>query len=344
MLQGVKSSTLGRAYYSVASGGTLVYVSAEQTTVFPIWVDRSGEYSAHRCATSVIFGGPRLSPDGSRLAMSANDALLETWILELGPWCLDPIHVRGQQPHTPMDARRSADWCFSSNREGGAHNLFWKPADGSGEPERLSTTDYHQDPASFSPDGKTARVLRRIIPKPSWTSGCFIWITNVGRNLFLRTKFDEHHPMIFARWSVACLHLERVRSVRGVRAVYPRWRQKMGHLDRGRQGAPVGAKRARNFFYRDRDRMMAVAVETEVVFAAERPRLLFDASGTRGPAGSGAPNFDVTRDGRHFVMMQRGEASAPKTTNQRCPQLVRGAQAAGADGGVTAKIRLHMVG
>ncbi len=60
---------------------------------------------------------------------------------------------------------------------------------------------------------------------------------------------------------------------------------------------------------------MAVAVETEVVFAAERPRLLLDTSGLRGPGGFGPPNFDVTPDGQHFVMMRPAQASGPEQIN-----------------------------
>ena len=57
---------------------------------------------------------------------------------------------------------------------------------------------------------------------------------------------------------------------------------------------------------------MVVVVETEDVSAAERPRLLFDASGIFGPVGLGAPNFDVTPDGQNFIMMRPVEASGPE--------------------------------
>jgi hypothetical protein len=37
----------------------------------------------------------------------------------------------------------------------GAGNLFWKPADGTGVAERLTTSESVQMPESWTPDGKT---------------------------------------------------------------------------------------------------------------------------------------------------------------------------------------------
>jgi len=311
VLQGVKSNTLGTAHYSVSRGGSLVYVSAQQSVVLPIWVDRSGNIQPIAVQPRG-FWGPRLSPDGSRLAMSANEALMETWILELDRGALTRFTFEGNN-HIPIWTPDGKRLVFSSNREGGAHNLFWKPADGSGEPERLSTTDYHQDPASFSPDGKLL-AFAQSHPETKWD----IWLLNMDNERraepFLRTEFDEYDPMISpdGQW-LAYTSNESGQFEVYVQSMPDGGRKWVISTEGGRE--PLWAQNGRELFYRDKDRMMAVAVETEVVFAAERPRLLFDASGTRGPAGYGTPNFDITPDGQHFVMMRRSEASAPTQIN-----------------------------
>jgi hypothetical protein len=49
--------------------------------------------------------------------------------------------------------------------------------------------------------------------------------------------------------------------------------------------------------------MMAVDVATKPVFTAGRPRLLF--TGDYLPSFASPPNYDVSRDGRRFLMVQR---------------------------------------
>ncbi len=53
-----------------------------------------------------------------------------------------------------------------SMRSGGTTvNLFWKPADGSGSAERLTTSEYAQQPYSWSPDGKLSSFTGSVIPR-----------------------------------------------------------------------------------------------------------------------------------------------------------------------------------
>jgi Tol biopolymer transport system component len=311
VLQGVDSSTLGTAHYSVSRGGSLVYVSTQTAGSVPVWVDRNRNVQPIDVQPRG-FWGPRLSPDGSRLAMSANDALMETWMLELDRGALTRFTFEGNS-HIPIWTPDGKRLVFSSDREGGAHNLFWKPADGSGEPERLSMTDYHQDPASFSPDGKLLAFAQNH-PETRWD----IWLLHMDNERraepFLQTEFNEHDPMISpdGRW-LAYASNESGRYEVYVQSLPNGGKKRVISTEGGRE--PLWARNGRELFYRNRERLMAVAVETEVVFDAERPRLLFDTSGLRGPGGFGPPNFDVTPDGQHFVMMSPAEASGPGQIN-----------------------------
>ena len=64
-----------------------------------------------------------------------------------------------------------------------------------------------------------------------------------------------------------------------------------------------GARSGRELFYRNGDKMMAVDITTDPELEAGNPRLLFE--GRFRTFGSLA-NFDVTPDGRRFVMIQEG--------------------------------------
>ena len=48
---------------------------------------------------------------------------------------------------------------FRSNKHDAAFNLYWKPADGSGAEERLTTSDHLQTALSWSPDGQVLAFL-----------------------------------------------------------------------------------------------------------------------------------------------------------------------------------------
>ena len=68
---------------------------------------------------------------------------------------------------------------------------------------------------------------------------------------------------------------------------------------------PVWARNGKELFYWNSGQMMAVDITSEPTFSAGSPRLLFE-----GPYVSATstwrPKYDVTSDGRRFVMIQRG--------------------------------------
>jgi hypothetical protein len=78
---------------------------------------------------------------------------------------------------------------------------------------------------------------------------------------------------------------------------------------------PVWRRDGRELFYRDGDRMMAVAVSAGDTFDAGRPQQLWRGPYSHGMSSScGAPgltssNYDVTSDGNRFLMIQDEDVS-----------------------------------
>ena len=64
--------------------------------------------------------------------------------------------------------------------------------------------------------------------------------------------------------------------------------------------------------HRNGDKMMAAAVETEPVFAAAKPKLLFEGHYETGLYPSLA-NYDVSPDGRRFLMIKSSEQETAAT-------------------------------
>ncbi len=73
------------------------------------------------------------------------------------------------------------------------------------------------------------------------------------------------------------------------------------------------ARNGRELFYRNGDKMMAVAIQTQPGFVAERPRQLFE--GHYEPAGPFGANYDVAPDGQRFVMVKSPQESGPTQVN-----------------------------
>jgi Tol biopolymer transport system component len=158
-LDGVASNTNGGGAQVAASAtGTLVYqigpTGAAAVAGTPIeWMDRAGRRTPLR-ATPANWGNPQFSPDGARLAMEINDGKqLDVWMYE---WARDRSSrvtleaAQNQKPIWTPDGRRIAFW---SNRDN-VQNLYWQRADGTGDVQRLTHSQYPQSAASWHPSGK----------------------------------------------------------------------------------------------------------------------------------------------------------------------------------------------
>ena len=63
---------------------------------------------------------------------------------------------------------------------------------------------------------------------------------------------------------------------------------------------PLWSRDGKELFYRNADKMIAVAVETRPTFTPSSPKLLFQ--GNYGYDHRGDVNYDISPDGRRFLM------------------------------------------
>jgi hypothetical protein len=79
---------------------------------------------------------------------------------------------------------------------------------------------------------------------------------------------------------------------------------------RGGGTDPVWKRGGGELYYRDGDKMMAVGVSAGSGFTAGRPQLLWEGhyshgmNASCGPPGATSSNYDVTPDGRRFLMIK----------------------------------------
>jgi eukaryotic-like serine/threonine-protein kinase len=310
ILKGVSMHPIaGAAQFSFSGDGSLAYVPGgskvgERTLV---WVDRDGAPQPLP-APQRPYLFPRLSPDGQRLAVSIQGANSGLWVYDLGRGTLSRLTESILPPRSNWTP--DGKHVTFASAQSGAMDLYWTPADGSGAVERLTTSENFQVPGSWSPDGQ---VLAFSEADP--TTGWDIWMLRLQGDRkprpFLQTPANESGPLFSPDGhSVAYGSDESGRNEIYVRP-FPGPGGKMQiSSDGGTE--PMWARNGRELFYRNGDKMMVTAVETQPVFAASRPKLLFEGHYETG-IGPFEAGYDVSPDGQKFLMIKASEQEPAAT-------------------------------
>ena len=155
---------------SVARDGTLTVVRSDESPVELVRVSRSGATELIASVTgsrrSMLIGGPtgggnrpqyggvRLSPDGTRVAVSVGFSPGQTSIIELARGSVSAV-ATGTFPVPAIWTKDSSVLIYGSSREARAWNLWSRRADGAGDERRYSSSDEVHLPIAISPDGTT---------------------------------------------------------------------------------------------------------------------------------------------------------------------------------------------
>jgi serine/threonine-protein kinase len=274
-------------------------------------MNRQGEVTT-LLDTERFYGHPRLSPDGSRLALHIFEAnSIHLWVYEIQRSVLVRLTFSAEGDFWPLWTPDGKRLTFASNRDGFNSSLYWKPADGSGEVERLTTSEHPQFPTSWSPDGTTLAFEDRTDDTVR-----DIWVFRVGVDgqpePFLQTPFNETNAVFSpdGRW----LAYESDES--GTRQIYVRPFPGPGgkwqiSTDGGRY--PRWPADGNELFYRNGDKMMAAVVNWEgSSLQSQTPRELF---ATQFVSIDGY-EYDVASDGERFVVIKPADEEAQPERSQ----------------------------
>lgn len=312
-----QSSADGAAQFAISAAGTLGYASGTpqllQSTL--VWVSRNG---VEQSLGSPVRGynQPRISPDGRRVALDVMESgdEIQVWLYDLAQRTLRRFTYEGVNRHpvwTP-DGQRIA---FISDR-GGPSQIFWQMADGSGVPQQLTrgtAADVHPIPDSWLPDGQLLAFA-----KFSPTKGAEFWALHVADRkesplLQIRTA-DDGAPQFSpdGHW------LAYVSQESGRREIYvqaypgPGGKQQVS-TDGGNE--PQWNRNGRELFYRNGDAMMVANISSQGggLFAS-KPRQLFEGNYVTEGVGYARPSYDVSPDGRRFLMLKPVEQNGTGTT------------------------------
>ncbi len=282
----------GQPNFALSRNGALVFVPfRKRTPPRLVFVDREGK-SEPISEVRQEFRWHQLSPDGKRLAVGVAAWNDEIWLYDFSRDAWSQL-TSDWDNSAPIWAPDGAQVTFTSTREG-PFNLFSLPADGSGELERLTTSSQDQTPLSWSPDG---RFL-------AFGEGGDIWILpregDQKPKLFLSSAWGARFSPD-GRW-LAYVSRESGRPEVNVRP-FPGPGGKWQISTRGGL-SPRWSGDGKEIFYIEpiedpeaTPPIMAVEVVTAGGFRAVKPRKLFE-------WGSRPGDWDVTRDGRSFVMIE----------------------------------------
>jgi serine/threonine-protein kinase len=144
----------GQFDFSMAPSGhgTLVYLAGKQTgQTWPVvWLDSSGKMSP-LIATPSLYGEPRFSPDGRRLALTMTTSSgTNIFSYDLQRETMTQLTFGGHAD-VPVWTPDGKHMAFTSGND---YEIWWIHADGSGEPQRILEAKNPVVPWSFSPDGR----------------------------------------------------------------------------------------------------------------------------------------------------------------------------------------------
>ena len=205
VLEGVVvNSTSGAANFSIAANGRLVYASGDGSSGARslVWVDREGREEP-LAAEPGSYTTPRVSPDGTRVAVDRLDNNPDVWVYSIERRTLTRVTTDPAVDSHPLWTLDGERLVFQSTR-GGERGLFWKAADGTGTTDRLmaSTSQAFVAPSGWSPSGDSLIFGELHATASNYDIGVLSMEGDRQSEPLLQTGFAEKAPTVSpdGRW------------------------------------------------------------------------------------------------------------------------------------------------
>jgi len=299
---GVRRLGNGHGGYALSASGTLIYTTdagdSSLTGAYSlVWVDRHGAV-APLVERRDTWAQPRLSPDGRTLVVrqtATPDCSL--WTIDLSRGILSRLTFTGDH-HSP-EWTAAGTGILSSVMVGSVRQIVEKALDAEAPERQLTRSRDNLGQAVESPDG---RVI--VFQAQTAENGSDLYtIGSDGKGEaqpFTATPFDEEAPCFSpdGRW-VAYVSNESGRSEIYIRP-FPGPGVKVRVSSQGGAG-PRWSRDGKELFYTSQERLMVVGIREAPEPRVSAPQELFGGQFVWERPG----NFDVSADGKRFVMVQR---------------------------------------
>jgi serine/threonine-protein kinase len=296
-------NAIGDQNLGVSRSGDFAYQTATSAGNRLVLVDRSGAAREAGADTGYYYG-PRLSPDGKRVAVTRQAGFAspntDVWIVDLIRHTRTRLtfDTAASWPVWTPDGRRVA---YARAVSAGGTHVYWAPADGSGAAESLVTAAGQWFPAVFEPSGR-GLVYHGLGPQQAKGAIWQVGLADRAPHQVLATAFHNYDPSLSPDGRWMAYHSDESGRFEVYVRPFPgpggRWQVS---LNGGTE--PVWSPTGREIFYRSGDAVMAATVRTQGAFEVGSSTRLFD--GLYAAAQNQVTDYDVSRDGRTFVMLQR---------------------------------------
>jgi serine/threonine-protein kinase len=296
----------GCGNYAVSDDGTLAYIEGGRTrnSTRLAWIDRAGKLERaalpERNYENVVF-----SPDGTRAIVQIHEGAVTLWMYDLDRNTLTPIGNSAGSSQAPLWTADGARVLYRGTRKG-TRNLYWRPVDGSGEEERLtSKPEVVQTPTSVSSDGRWL-VFNEGGPKQPGGTG--IWVMRLDGDRTPQPLFPEPAGESDGQLSPDGKWVAYQAPVSSRQEIYvapfpgPGARHQVS-TDGGTE--PLWSRDGRELFFQQGTQLMAVTVAHGAAFSASAPRLAHE--GRFFKTINGNTSWSITPDGKRFLRIQRVE-------------------------------------
>jgi serine/threonine-protein kinase len=325
MVDHVRTVLSGAAYYAVSPSGALVYVTAGPPAHRTLmWVDRAGREDPIDVPPRA-YVLPRLSPDGTRVALDVRDQENDIWIVNLtaadktprrltyGPSSeINPVWV--DNTHLAYTSNRSGRW-----------GMYWQAADGSGSPQTLSESDNGRYATSVTPDG-TALVghqdgplvydvaLFPMPPRPRPATPGSAGDASAKVRELVKTRYFEFNADVAPNGRYLVYQSNESGPFQVIVRPFPDVDRGTWTVSPAGGQSPMWSRDGRDLFYRDdSDALVAVPVDTSgATFTWGSPRKLFD---IRASTTIPDRSYDVSPDGQRFLFVK-------EDSNSLAPEIV----------------------
>ncbi|HVE16086.1 MAG TPA: hypothetical protein VNB29_05085, partial [Chthoniobacterales bacterium] len=308
VLEGLQMSrNTGVANFDVSASGDLVYIpgSCEGGARTLVWVDRDGKPEPLPLAPKSYLH-PRLSPDERRLAIEVEGANHDLYVYDFDRGVLANVTTDGVS-HWPVWSPDGTQLSFRAGPMG--RTAMWQaPADRSRAPQKVPGKGVGQSAESWSPDGRTIVYTATNPGSPPSIMAAHLdsnreaEVVDQGKGAIGSPKFSPD-----GHWLAYC-SMESGKPQAYVQAFPGPGAKIQISTDGGTD--PVWKRNGGELYYRNGDSMMVVDVSTAPTFRAGRPRELWKGHYSHGmstscdPPGATSSNYDVTADGKRFLMVK----------------------------------------
>ena len=320
VLEGIEADVShGSAQFDIAETGLLSYLSSvADLQPFSIVRVDTQQRSENLWQEPGVFGSPRLSPDGNRLALSVlRDGNWDIWVYDLERGVATRITFGEGYDADPAWSPDGRWLSFASDREEGM-TVYRKRSDGSGQAEKLIAPDVIPNPFpnSWSPDG------RWLLVSPTGQGGNDLWVIPVGdegeAEAYMATAYAEVSGEFSPNGRWIAYSTDESGRFEVYVGTFPSGGGKWQISDEG-GSQPVWSKDGTRLYYRIDGGIMVADVDADGdTFRASKPRPAITGTYVGGLGGVQAGNYyfsdyDVAPDGS-FVLFAGDEMPEGVTT------------------------------